>query len=61
MLDSGADFIFVCKPGSHKGLYDSLHPHLMHSTGWFKARNSQRQRDVAGHPLDARGRGARQR
>ena len=45
VLDSGADFIFVCKPSSHKGLYDSLHPDLMHSTGWFKARNSQRQRE----------------
>ena len=34
-----------CKPSSHKGLYDSLPPDLIHSTGWFKTRNSQRQRE----------------
>ena len=40
--DSGADFLFVCKPDSHKCLHDFLHPALYHSTGWLRRRNARR-------------------
>ena len=41
--DSGADFLFVCKPDSHKCLHDFLHPSLYHSTGWLRVRNPRRR------------------
>ena len=37
----GGDFLFVCKPDSHKCLYDFLHPALYHSTGWLRVRNAR--------------------
>ena len=39
--DSGADFLFVCKPDSHKCLHDFLHPALYHSSGWLPVRNAK--------------------
>ena len=36
VLDHHADFIFVCKPASHKGLYDRLQESLYQSTGWVR-------------------------
>ena len=41
--DLGADFIFVCKPSSHKRLYELLHDDFIHSSGWIKARNHKQQ------------------
>ena len=41
--DLGADFIFVCKPSSHKRLYEVLHDDFIHSSGWSKARNHKQQ------------------
>ena len=35
----GADFLFVCKPSSHKRLQEVLHDDFIHSSGWIKARN----------------------
>ena len=43
LLDHDTDFIFVCKPSSHKCLQDFLHESLYHSTGWLRMRNAQRQ------------------
>ena len=43
VLDHGGDFLFVCKPGSHKCLQDCLHPALQHSTGWLPVRNARHQ------------------
>ena len=43
LLDHDTDFIFVCKPSSHKCLQDFLHESLYHSTGWLRVRNAQRQ------------------
>lgn len=39
VLDAGADFVFVCKPNSHKRLHELLHGDFMRSTGWIKTRN----------------------
>ncbi len=39
----GADFLFVCKPSSHKRLQEVLHDDFIHSTGWIKARNRNQQ------------------
>ena len=36
-----ADWIFVCKPASHKCLQDFLHPSLYLSTGWRRVRNAK--------------------
>ena len=35
------DFILVCKPSSHKCLYDGLHESLVHSSGWLPVRNAK--------------------
>ena len=43
VLDAGADFVFVCKPNSHKRLYELLHDQFMRSTGWLKTRNRKKQ------------------
>ena len=43
VLQHGADFIFVCKPASHKCLHDFLHESLYHSSGWLPVRNAKRQ------------------
>ena len=43
VLDLGADFLFVCKPSSHKRLYELLHDDFMHSSGWIKTRNRHQQ------------------
>ena len=41
VLDHGGDFLFVCKPASHKCLQDFLHESLYHSTGWQRVRNAK--------------------
>ncbi len=46
VLDLGADFLFVCKPSSHKRLHELLHDDFIHSTGWIKARNRHKQVEV---------------
>ena len=43
VLDLGADFIFVCKPSSHKRLHELLHDDFTHSSGWIKTRNRHKQ------------------
>ena len=43
VLDAGADFVFVCKPNSHKRLYELLHDQFIPSTGWLKTRNRKKQ------------------
>ena len=43
VLDHGADFLFVCKPDSHKCLHDFLHPALYRSSGWLPVRNAHHQ------------------
>lgn len=42
VLDHGADFLFICRPDSHKCLHDFLHPALYHSSGWLPVRNARR-------------------
>ena len=37
------DFLFICKPSSHKRLYELIHDDFIHSTGWTRARNHHRQ------------------
>lgn len=39
----GADFLFVCKPSSHKRIYELLHDDFIHSSGWIKTRNRHQQ------------------
>ncbi len=39
----GADFLFVCKPSSHKRLYELLHDDFIHSSGWIKTRNRHKR------------------
>ena len=41
LLDHDTDFLFVCKPASHKCLQDFLHESLYHSTGWLRVRNAR--------------------
>ncbi len=41
VLDHDGDFLFGCKPDSHKCLYDFLHPSLYHSSGWLPVRNAR--------------------
>ena len=41
LLDHHTDFLFVCKPASHKCLQDFLHESLYHSTGWLRVRNAR--------------------
>ena len=43
VADLGADFIFVCKPSSHKRLYELLHDDFTHSSGWIRTRNRHKQ------------------
>ena len=43
LLGHQADFLFVCKPTSHKCLQDFLLESLYHSTGWLRGRNAKRQ------------------
>ena len=43
VLDHGADFIFTCKPTSHKCLEDFRHDSLTHDTGWVRMRNAAGQ------------------
>ena len=43
VLDRGADFLFVCKPNSHKTLYKTLPDRRIWSTGWVRTRNRKRQ------------------
>ena len=43
VLDCGADFLFVCKPNSHKTLYKTLPDRRIWSTGWVRTRNRKRQ------------------
>ena len=43
LLEHHADWIFVCKPASHKCLQDGLHESLYHSTGWLTVRTAKRQ------------------
>ena len=43
LLDHKVDFIFVCKPGSHKCLHDFLDTSLYQTTDWLKVRNAKRQ------------------
>ena len=43
VLDRGADFLFVCKPNSHKTLYKQLPDRRIWSTGWIRNRNRKRQ------------------
>ncbi len=43
VLDLGADFLFVCKPNSHKRLYELSHDQFIRSTGWIKTRNRKQQ------------------
>ena len=43
VLDLRADFLFVCKPGNHKRLYELIHDDFTHSTGWIRTRNHKRQ------------------
>ena len=38
----GADFLFVCKPSSHKRIYELLHDDFIHSSGWIKTRNRRK-------------------
>ena len=37
------DFLFICKPSSHKRLYELIHDDFTHSTGWIRTRNHKRQ------------------
>lgn len=39
----GADFLFVCKPSSHKRIYELLHDDFIHSSGWIQTRNRHQQ------------------
>lgn len=43
VTDLGADFLFVCKPSSHKRIYELLHDDFIHSSGWLKTRNRHQQ------------------
>ena len=43
VLDHEADFVFICKPSSHKRLYELLHDDFTLSSGWIRTRNSKRQ------------------
>ncbi len=43
MRDLDADFIFICKPSSHKRLFEVLHEDFMHPSDWRRDRNRQRQ------------------
>ena len=43
VTDLGADFLFVCKPSSHKRIYELLHDDFIHSSGWLKTRNRHKQ------------------
>ena len=38
-----ADFLFICKPSSHKRLYELMHDDFTHSSGWIRTRNHKRQ------------------
>ena len=42
-MDLKADFLFVCKPSSHKRIYELLHDDFIHSSGWIKTRNREQQ------------------
>ena len=41
--DLGADFLFICKPSSHKTLYKQLPNRRIWSTGWVRTRNQRQQ------------------
>ena len=43
VLDLGADFLFVCKPSSHKRIYELMHEDFIHSSGWVKTRDCHQQ------------------
>ncbi len=39
----GADFLFICKPSSHKTLYKQLPKRRIWSSGWVRTRNQHQQ------------------
>ena len=39
----GADFLFICKPSSHKTVYKQLPNRRIWSTGWVRTRNQRQQ------------------
>ena len=43
VADLGADFLFICKPSSHKALYKQLPNRRIWSTGWIRTRNQRQQ------------------
>ena len=43
VADLGADFLFICKPSSHKTLYKQLPNRRIWSTGWVRTRNHRQQ------------------
>jgi len=46
--ENNADWIFVCKPTSHKCLEASLQEHRIRSTGWIRVRNARHR--IEHHP-----------
>ena len=43
VAELGADFLFICKPSSHKTLYKQLPNRRIWSTGWVRTRNQRQQ------------------